>query len=410
VAATDGSPAEAHGRDAVAVADPRTRSRPNVLAAALLLPGIAVVGAAVSATAWPTEAHAEVAPTDAELSLKLMRYQDRQPGLQRTGVRSPALGLVLPITERWSLQATAVQDTVSGASPRYHTAISGASVQTDQREAVDLRLSHHGDGRGWTLGVASSDENDYRSRSASAEWRWFSEDRNRSLTTGLAYANDRIGATGQPLRKESRETWQALVSVTQAWTVRDLLQATFTFSRGQGYHSDPYKIPDERPRERDRAALLLRWNHHLPAADATARTSWRLYGDSYGVRAQTVELEWAQGLGERWTLGPALRLHSQRAASFYVDPPPPGPDGLARPPARDPLSPSTFISADARLAGFGAASLAFSVQWRWRAGHWLDLRLEQYEQRSSWRVGGRGSPGIAPLSARHWQIGTRVSF
>ncbi len=374
----------------------------SVLAAALLLPGVL--------PASLPQAHAEVAPDRAELALRWLSYQDGQPGLARTRVRSPAAALTLPLSDRWSLQGSATQDTVSGASPRWHSAISGASVQTDQRQAFDARLNHHGDGQGWSLGVAQSDENDYTSRAVSAEWRQSSDDRNRTLTASVALSRDRIGATGQPLLDERRQTVQWLAGVTQAWTARDLLQLTLTHSRGRGYHSDPYKLADNRPRERDRTTLLLRWNHHVPAADATLRTGYRYYRDTFGIRAHTLDAEWAQSIGERFSVAPVLRLYTQRAASFYVDPLPLEPDGIERPPRRDPAQPEAFISADQRLAAFGAASVALKGQWRWRENAWLDLRVEHYRQRADWRFGGTGSPGLAPFTARQWQVGTRVVF
>jgi hypothetical protein len=381
---------------------PRGGLRGSVLAAAFLLPGVM--------PATTLTARAEVAPERAELALRWLSYQDGQPGLARTRVRSPAASLTLPLSERWSLQVGASQDTVSGASPRWHSSISGASVQTDQRRAFDARLNHHGDGQGWSVGAARSDENDFASRTLSAEWRQTSDDRNRTWTLGLAGTRDRIGATGQPLLDERRETLQLLAGVTQAWTARDLLQLTVTHSRARGYHSDPYKIPDQRPRERDRSTLQARWNHHLPAIEATLRSGYRYYRDTFGIRAHTVDAEWVQSFGERLRIGPVLRYHTQRAAFFYVDPLPLEPDGVARPPQRDPLQPDAFISADSRLSALGAAAVALKAQWQWREHIAFDLRVEAYRQQADWRLGGTGSPGLAPLTARQWQVGTRVTF
>lgn len=370
-----------------------------MLAAALLLPGLAPA------------VKAETAPERAELSLRWLGYHDRQPGMGRITVRSPAAALVLPLSERWSLDAGATQDTVSGATPRWHSSVSGASVMADRRRAADLRLNHHGDGRGWSAGAAVSDEDDYRSRTVSGEWREWSEDRNRTLTAGLAFTQDRITATGEPALDESRRTVQALLGLTQAWTARDLLSLTFTHAAGRGYHSDPYKLLDQRPRERDRSTVMLSWNHHQPDRNATLRSSYRFYRDDFGIQAHTVELRWVQSLGERFSLTPGLRLYTQRAADFYRDPLPATlPSGLPPPPRPDPSRPDAPFSADARLAGFGAAALSLNGQWKLGADHWLDLRLERYEQRAPWRVGGTGSPGLLPLKAWQWQLGLRARF
>ncbi len=387
------------GAAAVAATEPScNRLAGGLVAAALALPGVA-----------PT-VRAESAPASAEVSLRWMTYQDRQRGLDRTRVRSPALGLVLPLGERWSLQGGVSQDSVSGASPRWHSAISSASVQTERRRAVDATLGHHGDDRGWSTGVAISDENDWRSVGVSGEHRWWSEDRNRSVTAGAAWTSDRIGATGRPEIDERRHTVQLLLGVTQAWTATDLVQATWTFAGSRGYHSDPYKFADQRPRERDRHTLMLRWNHHRPDGPWTLRSSWRFYRDSYGIQAHTVEAEWVQPIGPRFTLTPSVRLYTQRAARFYVDPLPAGDRGDAPPPIRDPDRPDTFLSADARLAGFGAAAIALQAAWQIDDAWSADVRLERYAQRTAWRVGGRGSAGLAPFDARQLQVGLRRRF
>jgi hypothetical protein len=42
---------------------------------------------------------------------------------------------------------------------------------------------------------------------------------------------------------------------------------------------------------------------------------------------------------------------------------------------------------------------------------WLiDLKAQRYEQRSNWRVGGNGSPGLDPFSATFVQVGVETKF
>jgi hypothetical protein len=38
------------------------------------------------------------------------------------------------------------------------------------------------------------------------------------------------------------------------------------------------------------------------------------------------------------------------------------------------------------------------------------LKWEFYRQRSSWRLGGGGSPGLEPLSARWFEFGIAKTF
>lgn len=97
---------------------PRPGAWTGVLSAALLLGGAALPAAA------------EEPPAQAEIAAKFLHYRDRQPGLDRITVNAPSVYLMLPFASRWSVEGSVVTDSVSGASPRYHSAISGASGWT----------------------------------------------------------------------------------------------------------------------------------------------------------------------------------------------------------------------------------------------------------------------------------------
>ena len=367
----------------------------GVLAAALLLPGIVA------------PARAETAPEQGVIAIKQLSYQDWQPGLQRVHVSAPSIYALAPLDAHWSLEGSFVRDGVSGASPRHHSAISSASHMDDQRHAGDLKLTHYDDRQAWAIGGAWSNEHDYKSRTLSAEWRLSSEDNNRTWNIGLARSNDSIGSSDDDTLHEHRGTWQLLAGVTQAVSAVDLVQLNLGANWGRGYFSDPYKFPDIRPRSRNQYTALLRWNHHIEPLQATLRTSWRIYDDSFGVRAHTLEAAWVQPLGERWSVTPTLRYTTQSAAKFYFDPVYDPVQGEPFPPGFDGQHPA---SADQRLSAFGALTGGLRVDWRVDAQWKMDLNYERYEQRAGWRAGGNGSPGLSTFSARWWQFGLSRSF
>ena len=392
----------APGSAAAAVAATEPRTAPAwvpLLAAALGLPGVVGVVA---------EARAQGDPGPGSVSFKWLAYQDRQPGLERIRVSSPALLVRAPVAGVWVLEGGLSADLVSGASPRYHSAISGASRMSDERQAGDLKLTHLGQRQDLSMGLAASDENDYHSRALSIEGRWHSSDRNRSWSAALAFTHDRIGSKDDDTLDRRRRTLEASAGVTHALSRADLLQFNLTHAAGHGYYADPYKRPDVRPGARHQSTALLRWNHHFEAADVTLRSSWRGYRDSFGVRSHTLSLEPVIGLSPRLSLTPGLRLYSQTAARFYYDPVysfagAPYPPGYFE-------APPQFLSPDARLSAFGAVSVSLKLALKlgevWRT----DVKLERYEQRSAWRVGGPGSPGLAPLSARWLTLGLSRQF
>ncbi len=367
-----------------------------IIAAALALPGVL--------------AHAENAPEHGEVALKYLHYQDSQPGLKRIRVEAPSLYVLAPLGSRWSVEGSFVYDSVSGATPRYHTAISGATPRmTEERKAGDVKVTRYLERSSYSVGVSRSSERDYTSTAASLEAGFSSDDGNRTWNLGVGYAADRIGSMNDSTVNERKRTGEALVGVTQAVTANDLVQLNATFSAGRGYYSDPYKEPDVRPRKRDQAVALVRWNHHFGEIGSTLRTSYRFYRDSFGIKAHTVGGEWVQHLGTLVTVTPSLRYYSQSAARFYFDPVYDPDVGAPYPPGYF-TNPPQFISPDQRLSSFGAVTVGLKLALQLGPEWSTDVKAEHYEQRSSWRVGGTGSPGLDPFRATFVQVGIGKRF
>jgi hypothetical protein len=360
-----------------------------ILLAALALPGLAL---------------AEEPPEQASLSIKYLDYQEKQPDLERIHVKSPSLELVVPVAGAWAVRAGLVSDSISGASPRYHTAVSGASRQEEERKQVDLGATRYFERATVSLSAGRSSEHDYLSRYASLQGSLSSADNNTTWVAGVGVINDRINPVNQRVVDERKRTVDLMVGVTQVVTPHDLVQVSLGHVRGRGYFSNPYKMVDERPRTHDEHTLSLRWNHYVEATDGSVRTGYRWFRDSYGITAHTLTGEYAQPLAGGWTLTPSLRLYSQSAADFYLDPVydtrlgPPFPPGFR-------FGDGVLRSQDQRLAAFGARTVGIKVSKDIGRNWTVDAKLEHYRQSSSLRWSGGGSPGLQPLSARILQVG-----
>lgn len=364
-----------------------------IVAAALALPGVAA---------------AETAPEQTTVGFKYLFYQDYQKGLDRIEVSSPSVYLLTPLGRNWSLEGSLVVDDVSGATPRWHSSVSSASVMDDQRTAGDLRITRYFRRAAIGFGLAYSTEDDYESRAMSVDLRLATDDNNTTVAFGAGYSDDTItpnetGGGLPPGTEESKRVNDFMVGVTQVVTRDDILQVNLTHARGRGYFSDQYKFNDNRPRSRDQTALLLRWNHHFGAVGGTLRSSWRSYRDSFEVKAGTLGLEWAQPIG-RVTVTPLLRYHTQSAAKFYVDPTP----GIDFPPVT-PVDPP-YYSVDHRLSAFGAITAGVKVAVPIGKSWLVDAKADYYEQRGDWRLGGEGSPGLSPFKAQFYQVGLYYRF
>lgn len=348
-------------------------------------------------------AQAQWVPGEGRVTYSVLAYDDWQPGLERVKVRKPALALEAAVAENWLLEASGVVDSISGASPSYHNAAASAVRFSDRRKAGDVRATWAGviggTGQRWALGAAQSIESDYRSDTVSLTAQFDSANRNTTLSLGAAHADDTISPVNRPGLQRRKRVDEWLVGVTHAFTPTDLVQLNLTRFSGRGYFSDPYKFLDLRPEERRQTTLLLRWNHHRPALDATLRLQARANRDSFGPRATVLGAEWAQTLPHGISVTPSLRHYRQTAARFYRPPDPALPEGaLPIPPGFVPGQ--TLNSFDPRLGAFTAWTVGLKVAWTFAPGWTVEIKGEQYRQART----------PTPLRARWTQFGVTREF
>lgn len=366
--------------------------------AALALPGV-----------WLGSAHAQGAPEKGTIAFKYLHYEDSQPGLKRITVDSPSLYALVPLGARWSAEGSLVVDSLSGATPRWQSAVSSASVMGEKRKAGDIKVTRYFDRSTYSFGLAHSAEHDYKSNALSLHGSWSSADNNTTWNIGLSSSEDAIAPTNGGVNgvlKEKKRADEMLVGLTQAVSSNDLVQVNLTVSAGEGFYSDPYKLLDVRPRARKQAALLGRWNHHLEGDGSTLRSSYRFYRDSFGIRAHTAQVEWARPLGERWVATPLLRYYSQGPARFYVEPQFDSAGQVVIPT----VAPDVLNSGDQRLSAFGAITLGLKADYKISDDWSVDAKLEAYQQRAGWRLGGQGTKGLDPFRATFVQLGARYRF
>lgn len=390
------------------------RSQPavGVLLASLVLPGLAALAALT-----PLTAAAESAPEKTTIAIKYGTYSDSQPGWDRIKVEAPQVYVQAPIAGEWSIEASGVVDSVSGASPRWHTQhtqTSGASHMSDERKAGDLKITRYLARAAVSASVAYSDEHDYTSRALGLDARWSSDDNNRTWTLGYGTSSDTIDNTysgGTTAINQHKRTHELMGGVTQVLTPTDIAQFNLTRSIGEGYYDDPYKTLDKRPNQRDAWIALARWNHYVGQFDASVRSSYRYYNDTFGVQSHTAGVEWVQPSG-RWTFTPGVRYYSQSAANFYLDPilDAQGQYDQMAVFARAFKLLGSNQSTDQRLAAFGAVTLSMKVSYAITADTVVDVKYEAYRQTAALHFGGAGSPGLDAFNANFMQVGLTHRF
>lgn len=362
-----------------------------LVAAALALPGVALSPGAA----------AQSVPDTAFVQFKYLDYRDWQPGARRMRVDNPGFYALKPLSDSLVVEGSIVYDGMSGASPLFFNALSGASGEgvRDYRTAGDAKVTKYFER--WAIGVggAYSHERDYISRAATLDVRTWTEDRNRTYAFAFSGAADRIHTEAGAADRERKYVLDFLVGVTQVVNQTLIVQSNLTYSRGHGYFTDPYKLLDRRPDHRRVFAWLTRAHQHFSGVDGTLKATYRYLDDSFGADSHMLEAAWQQALPQGWSVTPSLRYLSQKAAWFFHGPP-----------IGNGFTAGEPYTADTRLSAFGAFTPGVVVAKQFDDGWVADLRVEYYRQKGKWKLGGDGSEGLLPFSARWIQVGIGRSF
>lgn len=383
------------------------KSGTNLLAlttAALCLPGYAGDAAAwadpESTAAYRFSYYSEAGlPAAATNGRDGSRYQ----------IQTHQFHLLRPWGEEYDWSADVMVEAMSGASPWFIVpganrqpiqVMSGATID-EQRVALDFKgRRYREDGRD-ALRLSVSKEEDYFSLSTGAETEQEFDDGARTLTAGLGFSHDELsptdgGSSRYPDRiaDASKNSWSAYAGLAQVIDAQTLAQLSLSYTRDDGYLSDPYKqafvaadlLPDARPNARDQGALSARLRHYYTGLNAALHLDYRYFQDSWGVSAHTAELGWHQNLGQRWNVIPSVRWYQQSAADFYQ-------------PFYDAARDDGHYSSDYRLSAYGALSLRLGATYdarSWTAG----VSVERYDSAGSYRIGGveSESPSLVDFS------------
>jgi hypothetical protein len=265
-----------------------------------------------------------------------------------------------------------------------------------------------------SLGVSGSTEYDYLHLGANARWERDFNQRNTTLFAGLAYAQDQIDPVGgapiplAPMQEtgdhsskagnESKDVIDALLGVTQVLSRRALLSLSYSYSKADGYLTDPYRVLsvvdpltgrpvagpagsglnlylyESRPESRTKQSLFAEWRYAFDR-DSLA-LNYRFMSDDWGVTSSTAEARYRWNFSGRDYLEPHVRYYTQSAADFY---------------RTYLLAGETLpqnVSADHRLADMDATTAGLKYGRRTDIGE-FSLRLEYYRQ--------TGEPDPAPI-------------
>jgi hypothetical protein len=225
------------------------------------------------------------------------------------------------------------------------------------------------------------------------------------LLAGIAGHEDSVETFYDPQHSYvGKHAFSAIMGVTQLLDPLTRVTFNMTWARETGYLSDQYKVVEQsveiipgvffplvfaenRPSEHNSGVAYLAVNRAFPRLDGSLEGSYRLYGDTYGIVANTVEVRWLQKIGRHFTVSPELRLYEQGAARFYYY----DLNSTGIVPTYTPNPSGPAYSSDYRLSSMYTSTYGIRAAWNPSDRLQLDLAYDRYAM--------RGRDGMTPQSA-----------
>ena len=206
------------------------------------------------------------------------------------------------------------------------------------------------------LGMNASKEYDYLSLGISGTYLKDLNNKNTTLSAGIAFNNDTLTPEGgipvalSPMRQpgdtnregssDSKTITDFMFGITQVINRKTLIELNYSYGLSDGYLSDPFKIVsvvdssgaldnsalinvnadalpyvyEKRPDLRQRNSLFFRSVHHL--TQDVIHFSYRYFWDDWGISSNTFDLKYRFEMGRSY-LQPHVRYYMQDQADFY---------------------------------------------------------------------------------------------
>jgi Protein of unknown function (DUF3570) len=320
---------------------------------------------------------AQAEGSDWDIDTAFLYYSESDGRVQAS---EPAIYAGRDLGEDNRIDLRLVVDVLTGATPngahatsvpQTFTTPSGGSSYTAAAGETPLDDTFHDTrvaaGADWTisldrlsklvLGLNVSSEFDYVSAGISSTYMRDFNNRNTTLTAGVAFNSDTVTPVGgvpiefapmvQPNStlnrdgsSETKTLTDFIIGVTQVVNRKTIFQLNYTFGMTDGYQNDPYKILtvydpvtglpglpsaaaagdlpyvyEKRPDSRQRNALFFNSAHHL--TEDVIHFSYRYYWDDWGINSHTLDLRYRYQLANSYLM-PHVRYYTQDAADFYT--------------------------------------------------------------------------------------------
>ena len=342
----------------------------------------------------------------------LVQYMHYDEDSGRTTIHSPTIEINKDFGLDYTLHASGVIDDVSGASPTYYDAASGASAKvirgnvlqsdirygdisySDRRKAFGISLTHRLQSRDeLTVGYNYSDEKDYLSNEISISFLHYLDSyKNSSIDMGVSLQKNRTylgcylnfrecdaisGASSKVLAKDAYLT-TTQIGFAQILDPRSVAKVALFYTFEHGYLNNPYQrvvrnyytsptiTPENRPRKRKEYGIVLEYDKSL-SDTLTLLTSYRYYYDDWDITSHTFRIQSFYDVSQKFQIGLDLRAYHQTKAKFFSA-------------QRDYFTDQPYATSDRRLGYLTSYTAIISGEYRMNRKISYNMAIGLYDQ------------------------------
>lgn len=342
------------------------------------------------------------------VSVQYLQYDENE---NRTSVSAPSIMINKDLGTDYTLNVSLVADSVSGASQTYYDSSSGASAYSrgtgvnasdvkygnidyeETRLAGTVSLTTRLDNRDeFTFGLARSNEEDFYSTEASAEYmHWLDDSKNKSVTFALSYQANEIldrcpegsastcDAGSGASQAQDASAINAQVSYFQNIDAQSYAKATLFVSNDDGFLTNPYLnvvrnyngvtadvVQEKRPDKRTGYGAAFKYANALNDS-LSLHLGYRFYQDDWDINSHTIDSDIYIQASSKWLFKLGLRAYTQSKADFYGE-------------GKDFFTNETYASSDERLSDFTALTYKSSVNYKVSDDLTFNLGANFYDQ------------------------------
>ncbi len=310
----------------------------------------------------------------------------------RTTIYSPSIEINKDFGADYALNLFFTIDSLSGASPTYFDASSGASASSkgeteienikygdidydDNRNAGGILLTKRFASRDeLTVGVNVSRERDYYANEVSGEYlHYLDQSKNQSISFGASYqkneilidcklGNDECDSSSGASEVKNLDVVSAEVGFTQVIDKTSLVKASIFYINEDGYLDNPYMrivrnyntsseiTQESKPDTRVAYGTLIQYSKALNSKISTT-SSYRLYSDDWDITSHTISGDLYYEVTDKLTTGVGLRYYIQSEAKFYSA-------------KKDYFTEQLYASSDRRMSDFTSINYKLSSDYK----------------------------------------------